>query len=134
LAELGAPLEQLSTKIEGLKSKQASKLIAQTSKLFSPIEGTKAIKKHLSKARKALRGKKANLEKAQKLIAKAVKAYQTDLQWRQRAKTELLPGLQTYDLAIRNTIGLRLQDKLPEEQALSVASCNSVHRDISLNF
>ncbi len=134
LAELGATLEQLSGKIEGMKSKQASKLIATTSKLFSPIEGTRTIKKHLSKARKALRGKKANIEKAQKLLAKAVKAYQTDLQWRQRAQTELLPGLQEYDLAIRNTIGLRLQDKLPEEQALLVASCNSVHRDISLNF
>ena len=34
----------------------------------------------------------------------------------------------------RNNIGLRLQSRLTKEQAKFVASCNSIHRDISLNF
>jgi len=134
LAGLGPELKQLGSKIEGLKSKEASKVIGATSRLLNSIEGTGAIRKQLSRARKALRGKKANFEKAQKSLLKAVKIYQEDLQWRQRAKAELLPGLQEYDVAIRNTIGLRLQPRLPKEQALFVAECNSVPRDISLNF
>ena len=35
---------------------------------------------------------------------------------------------------IKNNIGLRLQSKLTKEQAKFVARCNSIHRDISLNF
>jgi hypothetical protein len=54
--------------------------------------------------------------------------------WRLRAQEELLPDLREYKAAISGTIGLRQQPKLPREQALFVASCNSKHRDISLNF
>ena len=39
-----------------------------------------------------------------------------------------------YNLVIKDNIGLRLQSKLTKDQAKYVASCNSVHRDISLNF
>ena len=35
---------------------------------------------------------------------------------------------------IKNNIGLRLQSRLTKEQAKFVARCNSIHRDISLNF
>ena len=35
---------------------------------------------------------------------------------------------------IKNNIGLRRQSKLTKEQAKFVARCNSVHRDVSLNF
>ena len=34
----------------------------------------------------------------------------------------------------KNNIGLRRQSKLTKEQAKFVARCNSVHRDVSLNF
>ena len=57
-----------------------------------------------------------------------------EVTWRERAKTTLLPGLQAYEAAIRNTIGLRLQSRLSREQALDMASCTSGHRDISLHF
>jgi len=134
LAGLGTDLKQLGDRIKGLKPKQASKVIATTSKMFNSIKGTRDIKKNLSKAGRALRGKKANPEKARKFLEKAIAAYQQDLQWRQRASKELLPGLKEYDLAIRDTIGLRLQPRLPKKQALIVAACNSVPRDISLNF
>jgi len=134
LAGLGTALSQLGDEISGLKSKEASKAIGVFSRQFNSIAGTAAIRKQLSRARKALRGKKANFEKAQKSLAKAVNVYQKDLQWRQRAKAELLPGLQAYEAVIRDTIGLRLQPQLPREQALIIAKCNSVPRDISLFF
>ena len=42
--------------------------------------------------------------------------------------------LVNFDNSIKDTIGLRLQERLTKEQAKFVASCRSIHRDISLNF
>jgi hypothetical protein len=46
----------------------------------------------------------------------------------------MLPALDAYDEAIRHSIGLRMQKRLTTEQAEEIAGCQSVHRDISLNF
>ena len=54
--------------------------------------------------------------------------------WRKDANKNLLPELMKYNLEIKNNIGLRRQSKLTKEQAKFVARCNSVHRDVSLNF
>ena len=55
--------------------------------------------------------------------------------WRgAKAEKELLPQLIKFDDSIKNTIGLRLQDKLTKEQAKYVAACRSTHTDLSLNF
>ena len=42
--------------------------------------------------------------------------------------------LNQYDDAIKDTIGLRLQERLTKKQAKIVSSCKAIHRDISLNF
>ena len=49
-------------------------------------------------------------------------------------KSISLKELEKYNLVIKDNIGLRLQSRLTKEQAKMVASCNAVHRDISLNF
>ena len=54
--------------------------------------------------------------------------------WRKDANKNLLPELMKYNEVIKNNIGLRRQSKLTKEQAKFVARCNSVHRDVSLNF
>ena len=46
----------------------------------------------------------------------------------------MLPSIKSFDNSIKNTIGLRLQEKLTKEQAKYVAACKSKHKDISLNF
>jgi hypothetical protein len=56
------------------------------------------------------------------------------MQWRAKAKDELLPGLQTYEVAIGGTIGVRQQPRLPEAEAKEIVGCLSQHRDISLYF
>ena len=56
------------------------------------------------------------------------------LNWRSDASKNLMPKLIEYDSALKETIGLRLQSKLTKEQAIYVSRCNSIHRDISLNF
>ena len=68
------------------------------------------------------------------MIAEALALYEAERAWRQRGASELARGLERYDLAIRDTIGLRLQERLPSDVANSVAACRSVHRDISLHF
>ena len=60
--------------------------------------------------------------------------YDQEVSWREDANNNLLPQLMQYNEVIKNNIGLRLQSRLTKEQAQFVARCNSVHRDISLNF
>ena len=43
-------------------------------------------------------------------------------------------GSSTYADAIKHTIGLRVQERLTQEQAKLVAECQSVHRNVSLFF
>ena len=44
------------------------------------------------------------------------------------------PALASYDDGVRDSIGLRLQRRMTPEQIRSVAICQSVHRDVSLQF
>ena len=60
--------------------------------------------------------------------------YVQELKWREQAKTNLVQELGKYEKTIRNTIGLRMQERLNSEQAKIIASCKAVHRDISLSF
>jgi len=60
--------------------------------------------------------------------------FDKEVKWRKDAAENLMPKLQEYNLVIKDNIGLRLQSRLTKEQAKFVARCNSIHRDISLNF
>ena len=63
-----------------------------------------------------------------------VELFNKEVSWRANAKENLMPKLEEYNNSIKETIGLRLQSKLTKEQAIYVSKCNSIHRDISLNF
>jgi len=112
----------------------AMEKIKQISSEFSAIKDTNSIKSRLSKARRALKGDSPDREKAAKELAKALDIFAKDVAWRETAKVKLLPDLAKYDAAIKETIGLRLQERLTKDQAKNVASCLSNHRDISLSF
>ncbi len=103
-------------------------------KNLSKIAGTNSIKSRLSKARRFIKRSKPKVDLATKEIEKALKYYAEEISWRNIAVERLSQKLAAYDLAIRDTIGLRQQERLSEEQAEAVASCQSVHRDISLDF
>ena len=114
--------------------KDAAHKIRIVAKAVGAIAGARKIRSQLNKARSAIRGKKPRLDKALKALNNAKKLYQKDIAWRTRASTTLLAPLQTYENAIRNNIGLRQQPRLPKQHALSIAACNSDHRDLSLQF
>ena len=75
-----------------------------------------------------------DLEKALLLLTEANDLFLVEKKWRKRAKNDLLPQLNEFDNAIKDTIGLRLQERLTKKQAKFVSRCRSIHRDISLNF
>ena len=74
------------------------------------------------------------MNKINNLLNEASGIYMIENEWRAKAKKELLPQLIKFDDSIKNTIGLRLQEKLTKEQAKYVAAGRSIHTDISLNF
>ena len=124
----------LQQEAPALEPKAAMDRIKEVASQASRISGASDIGSALSKARRALRGGNPDPEKSAQNIEDAIAALDENLQWRLAADAALRPGLSQYLDAISNTIGLRSQPRLPREQALYVASCRAVHRDISLNF
>lgn len=111
-----------------------AKKISDVSKRLRKIPGTRPLTSKLSSARRFTRGRRKDPDKARESMEQGLKILADDLAWRKRAKSEILDGLKTYELVIRNNIGLRQQSRLPRDKAIVVASCNSVHRDLSLSF
>ena len=134
LVRLRGDIAGLAENLSGLSPDEAADKISDVSKNVRRVEGTRAIGSGLTKVRRAIKSKTPDPEKAIRELNKTLATFDKEVQWRERASTELLPALKTYESTIRHTIGLRQQRKLPEQQALAVASCNANHRDISLSF
>ena len=68
------------------------------------------------------------------LINEAKKIYNFEKNWRMIGSRIILSDLIKLSETGTETFGLRKQDKLNKEQAIYLASCKSVHEDISLYF
>ena len=133
LAELEAELAQLRSDVP---TGDPAALVERIEALRSTARDAEAGRDTvdgLSDAREFLR-RDPDPEAAAAALDEAVAALTADLDWRRRAETIILPGLQTYRAELRDTIGLRQQPVLPQDQALYVAACTSTHRDVSLSF
>ncbi len=136
-AALEAPplREMRGGKIETLSEDESQELVKELARQFGSVEGGASdVKKALDKARKALRAKTPDREKALEEFDKAVAAFEEQLVWRAQAEALKPGGVEAYMDGIRGTLGVRLQERFTREQALAMASCASYHRDISLNF
>ena len=131
---LGEELTSVSDAVVANEPADMTEPLNVLSKKFGAIEGADDIKSALSKARRALRSKTPDKDKALGEIDKALEAYAEQSEWRKAADTSLKSGLGEYVQAMAPTIGIRSQNKLTRDQALYVAACSSDHRDISLNF
>ncbi len=127
-------LEGLEPIISEEAPEAAMELIKARESALSDVEGVSHIKSALSKARRALKGDSPDREKSLSQLALANDLYQQELRWRTEAAATLLAPLNAYNNAIRDSIGLRLQIRLPKDKAKSVAACLSHHRDISVHF
>ncbi len=112
----------------------AEEAVKQAERSVRAVEGADDVKKALGKAKKALGKRKKDREKALAHYEEALEAYAAQLDWRAQAETELRGPLSEYVEALKGTLGARLQPTLTRDQALFLASCTAVHRDLSLNF
>ncbi|MDT8343573.1 MAG: TRAP transporter large permease subunit [Thermohalobaculum sp.] len=134
LETLRAPLEQLAADLPGLSPEDAEARFKAEEAVVGAVEGAGEIRARLSEARRAIRGRSPDPAKALQLVQDAIAEFEAEVAWRSRAQAEFVPALERYNEAIKDTIGLRNQPRLPHDQALYVAACNAVHRDISLSF
>jgi len=133
LATLQARIDPL---IAQLREDSAEASLAAVDALADEIgllAETHNITSRLSRAKRALRGDSPETEKAIAQIIEAGEVLQAEVDWRRRA-ARLADDLQRYDQTIATTLGMRMQKRLTSEQAESIASCLSVHRDVSLYF
>ena len=134
LAELEAPIAALSADVPGMDRETADARFKEVERQVGDVAGTSDLRGLLSDARREIDSRSPDPERAAEFVSEAQELLAAEIAWRSRAGVELLPQLRAYDEAIQGTIGLRQQPRLPREQALYVAACSSVHRDISLNF
>ncbi|TYC60600.1 TRAP transporter large permease subunit [Rhodobacterales bacterium] len=134
VASFKPEIEALKEKLPQLDPKEAVDAIADMRSRVGDAEGTSDIRDGLSEARSIMRSREPNTEEAIAEIDKSLAALDADLAWRQKAAQDILPQLEVYEAAVADTIGLRQQERLPNDIALDVAACLSGHRDVSLNF
>jgi len=134
-------LEEFSPEIKKLKNtivnRNYENSIAIIDNLFEKlgeISGTEELANKLDDLVSIIDNDEIDEEKLSIAISETFSLFDLEVSWRNNANKNLLPELMKYNEVIKNNIGLRLQSKLTKEQAKFVARCNSVHRDVSLNF
>jgi len=134
LVGLEQQITALETAVANEPADAAMERIKQSETALGKVAGTSAIKSKLSKARRALKGNNPEPEKAIQLLSEGLAVYAAEVDWRRLAAAQIAPALAAYDNAIKDSIGIRLQRRLSDDQVKAVASCLSVHRDFSLQF
>tara|TARA_A100001011_G_scaffold398605_1_gene503663 strand:- start:3544 stop:6186 length:2643 start_codon:yes stop_codon:yes gene_type:complete len=116
------------------EEKEIEEIMKDFERLFNPFIDTSEIKKPIKKARKLLKKNYDKKDEALNLIKESKLIYLIEKKWRLKGNKVLLKDLIRLSKTGTETFGLRKQDKLNKEQAVYLASCKSVHEDISLYF
>ncbi len=134
-------LNELSTDINNLKSnisngdyENSIVIIDNLFEKISEISGTEEFANRLDDLYSLIDSEEKDVSKISDASSELFLLFDQELKWRKDATINLMPEIEKYNLAIKNNIGLRLQSRLTKDQAKFVAKCNSIHRDISLNF
>ena len=109
-------------------------IIKNFERLFNSFNDTSDIKKPIKKARKLLKKNFDKKDEALNLIVESKSIYISEKEWRLKGSKVLISDFIQLSNTGVETFGLRKQDSLNDEQALYLASCKSVHEDISLYF
>ena len=134
LNELSPDINNLRIDINNENYKNSISIIDSLFEKFGEISGTEELANRLDDLYSLLDSEEIEKNKILDASSEALNLFDKEVKWRKDASQNLLPKLEKYNLIIKNNIGLRLQSRLTKEQAKFVASCNSIHRDISLNF
>jgi hypothetical protein len=127
-------LKQSASDIKSNSVEKGSKSLTEVMEKLDKVSGTNEIKDIMYSVISDIQ--KSNIDRvstSQKLDEILI-LYKQEINWREKSTKILLPQFKKYDEAVKDTIGIRQQDKLPKKQALYVAKCDSNHEDISLHF
>ena len=113
---------------------EIEEIIKNFERLFNKFNDTSEIKKPLKKVRKLLKKNFDKKDDALILVNDSKEIYLIEKNWRLEGNKILLDHLIKLSNTGSETFGLRKQDNLNKEQAIYLASCKSVHEDISLYF
>ena len=127
-------IKALPEQVRTLDGEGAQQAIRAIESEIGAVKGTSKIKATLTKARRTLSKNAADKATALGLVGEASALLTSEIAWRTKATNSLAAPLATYNDAIKGNIGLRLQERLTSDQADVIASCQSHHRDISLDF
>ena len=111
-----------------------SKEIKELSKKISRLPENSKITSKLSKVSRNLKKKKVNYKRVRKDFDKSFSIYLSKINSLKTIDGNVENYLGNFLNDTRNTLGLRLQQSLPKDVALYLASCKSSHRNLSLYF
>ena len=134
LNELSPEIKELKRNLENKNYENSISIIDNLFEKLGEISGSEEFANKLDDLITIIDNDEIDQEKLISVSSETFELFEQELSWRVDADKNLLPELMKYNNVIKNNIGLRLQTRLTKEQAKFVARCNSVHRDISLNF
>ena len=134
LNELSPEIKELKRTLENKNYENSISIIDNLFEKLGEISGSEEFANKLDDLITIIDNDEIDQEKLISVSSETFKLFEQEVSWRVDADKNLLPELMKYNEVIKNNIGLRLQTRLTKEQAKFVARCNSVHRDISLNF
>ena len=134
LKELSPEIKELRNTIDNKNFEKSISIIDSLFENLGEISGTEEFANKLDDLISVIDNDEIDEQKLIETSSETFDLFNLEVSWRDDANKNLLPELIKYNDVIKHNIGLRLQSKLTKEQAKFVARCNSVHRDISLNF
>ena len=134
LEKLLKDIALLNSEINNENLNNAEKNIDSLIEQLNEISGVDELVEKLSEMNSMVTEDEIDRKKIESLNNEIITLFNEEVQWRRKASISLINKLNEYDDKIKNTIGLRLQERLTKKQAKFVSKCRSVHRDISLNF
>ena len=132
--ELSQDMKLLKSKIDNRGYIDAIEFIDNIFEKVGEISGSDEFADKLDYLITLMDEDQVDFEKLQSSANDTYVLFQQEIDWRKNFKKKYMEKINTHDKVISETIGLRLQSKLTKEQAIYVSRCNSIHRDISLNF
>ncbi len=134
LNELSSEVNKLKNSINNNNYENSLSIIDNLFEKIGEISGTEEFANRLDDLYSLVDSEEKDISKITDKTSEVIILFNKEVSWRKNFAKNLMPELEKYNLAIKDNIGLRLQARLTKEQAKMVASCNAVHRDISLNF
>ena len=132
--ELKQDMKLLKSKIDNRSYIDAIEFIDNIFEKVGEISGSDEFADKLDYLITLMDEDEVDFEKLQTSTNDTLVLFEKEITWRKDFKKKHMDTINAHDKAISDTIGLRLQSKLTKDQAIYVSKCNSIHRDISLNF